>query len=171
MLNNFPQLVPQQVCLSCDGCCRFKEPQSRWRPKITSSEGEVITARKGLRDNFVASGEYLKTQNVRGICQCVFFNQNDNTCGIYDVRPFDCQLYPFLLYKKDQEIFIYVHLSCPYIQQKRYSREFDDYLMRLKDFLRKDDAQKFFQENLSIAGDYSKCEDEIECLFSLKDLS
>ena len=34
MFADLPQLVPQKICLSCQGCGRFKDARSVWRPKV-----------------------------------------------------------------------------------------------------------------------------------------
>ena len=28
------QFVPSEVCLKCNGCCRYKQADSVWRPKL-----------------------------------------------------------------------------------------------------------------------------------------
>ncbi|MFM8551179.1 MAG: hypothetical protein ACKOCD_02535, partial [Nitrospiraceae bacterium] len=35
---SFPQCVPSRVCVSCDVCCRFPEPDSFLRPYFTAEE-------------------------------------------------------------------------------------------------------------------------------------
>ena len=40
MFADLPQLVPQKICLSCQGCGRFKDARSVWRPKVAPGELE-----------------------------------------------------------------------------------------------------------------------------------
>ena len=173
MLKNLPQLVPQEVCLSCDGCCRFKEHDSQFRPKVTKEEVDQIHAHRGsLAEKIFSKGmvdenNYLRTAECMGGFHCTFFNTHDHTCGICETRPFECQLYPILLIKKGEGITVGVHLNCPYVQEKRDSLLFEDYILRLKEFLLKDENLEFLQRNISVAGEYSAYQSEIECLFTL----
>jgi len=50
MFKDLPQCVPQGVCLSCDGCCRFDKRTSAWRPKIGADElyGQWAENRKSM---------------------------------------------------------------------------------------------------------------------------
>ena len=174
MLENFPALVPQKVCLSCDGCCRYKEPNSIWRPKITSDEiNQLRSRRSSLVDKIfskanVASKGFLKAvPHNKRICKCTFFNFDSNTCSIYGDRPFECQLYPFILNKRKHELVISVHLSCPYAQEKRYTPLFEGYVVSLKAFFARPEIKKFLKENPVLFNDYSDYDDEIEDIFTL----
>ena len=170
MLRDFPQFVPQKVCLSCDGCCRFKEATSIWRPKITREE---ITQKKSsliekiFSKQAIDSRGYLKTVMKGSVCQCTFFNLEDNTCRIYDNRPFECQLYPFLLNKRGKEIVISVHLMCPHVQEKRNAPQFENYVVALKQFFQKRDIKDFLRRNPNLATDYSDYDEELEDIFIL----
>ncbi|MCI0405004.1 MAG: phosphoribosylanthranilate isomerase [candidate division Zixibacteria bacterium] len=44
MPEELKQFVPQEVCLACDGCCRFKEDSSEWRPKVAKTELDALLA-------------------------------------------------------------------------------------------------------------------------------
>ena len=173
MLKNLPQFVPSSVCLACDGCCRFKDEHSAWRPKVSSEEIlENVSQEKGLAEiifskESVASDGHLKTRNAHGPCHCTFFNLEKNTCGIYSQRPFECQLYPFLLIKKDAGMVIGVHLNCPYVQEKRHTEIFDNYVSVLKQYFKESQGADFIRRNLSLAGDYSAYQEEIEDIFTL----
>ncbi len=173
MIEHFPQFVPQKVCLSCDGCCRFKEETSVWRPKITKDEIAQVRAKKSslidkiFSKEHVGSKGYLKTIKQKSICKCTFFNLEQNTCTIYSDRPFECQIYPFLLNKKGKELAVSVHLWCPYIQKKRYTAEFEGYVVSLKNFFHKESTRVFLRNNPSLFNDYSEFADEIEAIFSV----
>src|ERR1700685_2495848 len=90
------QFVPSEVCLKCDGCCRYKSADSIWRPKLGADDREnlaaLITASDVLDDQ-----DYVKTIQNCGKHFCQFLNQADNTCGIYTKRPFECSFYPFII--------------------------------------------------------------------------
>ncbi len=174
MLNKeLAQFVPARVCLACDGCCRFHDGGSVWRPKITGDEikrlypDKLDVANAVLDQKAVDDNGYFKTVNVDGACCCAFFDAKYHTCKIYSERPFECALYPFLLVKKEKRIFLGVHLSCPYIQEKHSSEEYKRYVETLKEFFQAKNVVEFVQRNQTLAGTYLKYLDEIEDLFFL----
>ena len=174
MINSLPQFVPQKVCLSCDGCCRFKEEESRWRPKLAIEEKELFKEQKiGLAQKIfsrdpVDSQGYLKTVSCSGGYHCTFFNLEKNTCRIYNHRPFECQLYPYILSRKEQKAAIFVHLNCPYVQEKIGSDEFKNYVLKLEQCLLDPEALAFLRGNPQLVGDYAEFQNELEFLFFLK---
>lgn len=172
MLVNFAQFVPQKTCLSCQGCCRFKDINSPWRPRLTKKEIKKICFDKIEEERKVIfkealDGNYIKAVGCDGQAKCTFLNLEDNMCLIYESRPFECQFYPFLLVKKEDRVFIGVHLSCPYIQEKRDSLLFANYLISLKISFQNQKLLDFVKRNSSLFGDYSGYENEIEELFAL----
>lgn len=170
MFSDFPQLVPQKICLSCQGCCRFREAESVWRPKLTQVELAAVSSaadRKTLTQALGTDG-YLPTVKEKGQNRCTFFHLDSNQCGIYSCRPFECRLYPFLLSKKSGSIVVSVHLSCPYIQESRYSPEFEKYVGVLKSYLSQDEKRQFLKNSSAFLGDYSEHAVEIEELFALE---
>ncbi len=172
MLNGLKQFVPSSVCLACDGCCRFKEKDSVWRPRITQEE----IARKNkpdllsviyAKENVDAQG-YLKTTSCGdGPHLCSFFSAPENACTIYDARPFECRLYPFVLIKKDNCAAIAAHHACPFIQEKRHDDQFEKYVGYLKGFFEKKEVREFLKRNPSMAGEYKDYENELEYLFTV----
>ncbi|MDZ4242153.1 MAG: YkgJ family cysteine cluster protein [Candidatus Omnitrophota bacterium] len=185
--------VPSQVCLSCDGCCRFKEDTSAWRPQVSAEEIAQMTRTLGsghtlardsaprasargtspkladqvfLKTN-VASDGRLKAIPHKDGCICTFFNPQHNTCGMYHARPFDCQLYPFLLTRRQGRAAVCVHLNCPYVQEKKDSAEFDAYAAYLREFFRRADVRDMLEKHPALIGDYSEYQDELQPLFEL----
>jgi Fe-S-cluster containining protein len=167
MFTGLPQIVSQKICLSCQGCCRFKDARSVWRPKVAPAE---IKANEHKEDFTGALGEdgYIKTVQEQGQNRCAFLNLGANTCGIYTGRPFECRLYPFLLTQENGRVAVSVHLSCPYVQEFRCSPEFEKYVGVLKAHLSGEARARFLQRNPALAGDYSAYRDEIEELFTLE---
>ena len=175
MKNNLNQFVPSKVCLKCDGCCRFKEENSAWRPRMAKEEilrfaqndekmslADLILS----KETFSKEGS-IKTVTCHGEHLCSFFNPQDYTCRIYHSRPFECELYPFVLTRKEGRMAVYSHLMCPFIQEKRATQDFDDYVVYLKKFFQEQEALAFLKRNPTLAGDYSPYQEELEYLFTL----
>lgn len=174
MFKDFTQFVPSSVCLLCDGCCRFREEKSSWRPRITEEEQQKAASpqptKKVFNTEVLDVGQEIKTMPFSGAFVCFFLNPSSNACGIYHARPFECQLYPFLLVKQEHEVGIGVHLSCPYVQEHKDSLPFVQYVRYLKRVLTRPDIIDFLKRNPFLIGDYSSCPHELQVLFSL-DLS
>ncbi len=168
------QFVPSMVCLSCDGCCRFKEKDSTWRPKVAAQEKQSLVtaslAEKILMRDVVASDGRIAAVSCGGSAGpyvCSFFEMKDNTCRIYKSRPFECQLYPFVLTKQGKQNGISVHLNCPFVQEKRQTDDFTRYVEYLEGFFKTAVMTKFISENPSLIGIYPEFQDELEFLFTL----
>jgi len=166
------QFVPSDVCLSCDGCCRFKEKESEWRPKVACEEMPSVPARGLadviLREDKIDSSGRIKTVPCDGFHICSFFNPDDHACRIHNNKPFECQLYPFILLNTGEKIALSVHLNCPYIQETRNTGAFDSYVEYLKRFFKRDDVLLLVRENPQLAGDYEEYRSELEVLFPLE---
>lgn len=172
MENNLTQFVPSEVCLKCDGCCRFKEKDSVWRPKMAQEEIAQNDGKRGLADLILSKETFskegtIKTVTCHGEHLCSFFNPQDHTCRIYFARPFECRLYPFVLTKQQQKAAVFVHLMCPYVQQERRTRHFEDYVVYLKKFFQESEVLAFLERNPALVGDYSDYREELEYLFTL----
>lgn len=169
MIKDFKQFVPSSVCLKCDGCCRFKEADSRWRPYIAESEKREA-ARPKLVDrvfakHVVSSDGRINATPCGGGHICHFLNPNDNTCGIYHARPFECQLYPFLLGKEEDRTVLYVHLNCPHIQAHWRTDGYQAYAEYLQGFFSRQDVRDFLEKNPGLISDYSAFRDELDRVF------
>jgi len=156
MLNNLKQFVPATICLLCDGCCRFKEESSLWRPKLNSNE---LSSR--IFERTVAKDGRLKTCCVSKEHLCSFFNPEDHTCHIYTKRPFECQLYPFLLHHRDGKVVLSVHLLCPYVQQTKAKPIFQEYTKYLQNYFNRVEVRDYLHNNFHL-DDYSFYQDELE---------
>ena len=165
------QFVPSEVCLQCDGCCRFKESNSSWRPGMMTEEINQAQ-KKGLANEILAKeilseDGRIKTVSCGSEYLCSFFHPEDHTCGIYQARPFECQLYPFVLTRDTDGAGVYVHLNCPFVQQQHDSGNFTRYVKYLKGFFTHQEVLDFLKRNPSLIGDYAGYREELEFMFRL----
>ncbi|MFA5059440.1 MAG: YkgJ family cysteine cluster protein [Candidatus Omnitrophota bacterium] len=172
MLENLKQFVPSEVCLSCDGCCRFKEAKSVWRPQVSAEEIH-LSKKKGLADIIFSKTTMDPEHRIKTVsCKdgeniCYFFTPETNTCKIYEFRPFECRLYPFVLRKSDSVVSMTVHKLCPFIEQQAKTEEFSKYAAYLKDFFQHQDVIDFVQKHSLSLSDYHDYQDELEYLFTV----
>lgn len=157
------QFVPSSVCLDCDGCCQFDQAQTDWRAKLGMDEQDALdVVRQTDHDG------YLKTCRHGEKHCCVFFNPNDHTCQVYDRRPFDCRLYPFVLSSVPEGIGVFMHLSCPYIQTMMHTQDLEAYVAYLKRYFDDHDTQLFLLKNPEVVHDYRHYLSELQHVFTLK---
>ncbi|OQW35397.1 MAG: hypothetical protein A4E19_01090 [Nitrospira sp. SG-bin1] len=115
-----PQLVPDSACFRCDVCCRFPEADSFLRPYFTRREIREAVAH-GVADSFFpdksgAQVDLVKNPNGDGYL-CPAFDPTSGRCGIYDVRPLDCRLYPLVLMwdASGREVLLGWDSKCPFM--------------------------------------------------------
>ncbi|MCM8779553.1 MAG: YkgJ family cysteine cluster protein [Candidatus Omnitrophica bacterium] len=147
------QYIPQKVCLRCSGCCRFAYSRSKWSPCLLDKEI------KALRRKRISLGLRPKTKRLKlvfsdGLFFCPFFDSIKNRCRIYRFRPFDCQLYPFLLQRKKNKIYLALDLHCPYIKKTLGSLKFKKHLKELVSFLKTKNVKKIILDNPQITANY-----------------
>lgn len=171
MFIDLKQIVPSEICLACQGCCRFHEEKSAWRPKMIEEEIR-LSFRKGVSTKMFTKDIVQDDQCIRAIFSdtakqfiCFFFTPETNSCKIYPGRPFECRLYPFLLTKKDGKNFLAVHLSCPFVQKHRSTVEFASHVAYLKEIFTERSVVQFLEKNPIVVGDYRLYQDELEFLF------
>jgi Fe-S-cluster containining protein len=118
------QLIPKDYCLSCQGCCRFNKENSIWYPQLLEEEksklGKIRILANPEQNNFI----------------CGFLNKENNKCRIYHIRPFECQLYPFVLDRKNNKIFVAVDLNCTFVKENWKNQEFKEYAQRLTELIK-----------------------------------
>ena len=164
---DLPQFVPQDVCLSCDGCCQFAQANSSWCPKMAREEIDPQKEAGVVLLNGLGESDVIKTVEHQGQVRCVFFQVEGNTCHVYEDCPFECRLYPFLLVKRGDGVDVGVHLNCPYIQEKRQGEDFKGHVENLRQYFQQQAALDFVRRNQILHGNYSGYEQEVECLFEL----
>ena len=76
-------------CLKCGNCCIDTEMQL--------SNNDVQRINEAIRPNFeffFEDGGYLYLLNISG--HCIFFNEKNKSCKIYQYRPKGCKFYPYV---------------------------------------------------------------------------
>ena len=160
------QFVPSEVCLKCDGCCRYKDADSIWRPKLGADDQKNLADLITAGDVLDPQG-YIKTIQSCGEHFCRFLNGKDNTCQIYNQRPFECSLYPFIISRTPEAVKVYAHLSCPYVQDHLPLPDFDAHKAYLKEFFHQVSIKEFLSRNKAMFHDYSLHAPELLYLFDL----
>jgi hypothetical protein len=150
------QFVPQEFCLKCQGCCRFKEANSVWSPCLLDEEIQGLLDKKDIPVASISIDRRIQPianpNDVDFICP--FLVIQDNKCIIYNMRPFECQLYPFLINLRKDKVLLTVDLNCPYVCEKINSQEAKDYISYLSGYLNSPKQLKMLKDNPQIIQAY-----------------
>lgn len=137
------QFIPEDFCLACKGCCRFVQQNSVWLPRLLEEEknkiGRIDVVANPREENFI----------------CGFLNKEDNKCKIYHTRPFECQLYPFVLDRKGNNIFLAVDLNCAFVKEGWKNQEFKEYAQRLIELIKSPGCLNILKNNPQIIQEYT----------------
>lgn len=151
------QIVPQEVCLACQGCCRFKQMDSAWSPCLLDEEIQDLLDKKIPPAGISAHKKLLLIPNVQGTgFICPFLDAQDNKCRIYSFRPFECQLYPFLINLRGGKVILTLDLNCPYVREHVKTNEFKKYTEHLITFLNSSAQVKILKDNPQIIQAYEE---------------
>ena len=158
------QFVPQEFCLKCQGCCRFKEVISVWSPCLLDEEIQELLDKEGIPAASISIDRRIQPiANPNGAdFICPFLGSLDNKCKIYDIRPFECQLYPFLINLRKDKVLLTVDLNCPYVCEKINSPEAKDYITYLSGYLNSPEQLEMLKDNPQIIQAYEEVREVAE---------
>lgn len=157
------QFVPSRVCVKCLGCCRFIEADNVWQPLLLESEAETLAKSKELACFITQDKKIcLVPSKNQDIFYCAFFDACKNKCKIYLKRPFDCQIYPFLINRKDKKVFLSVDLNCQFINENIKSKSFQKYAGYLAKLLTSKKYRSILKDNPLVIQCYPEAKDITE---------
>jgi len=149
-METIPQFIPRHYCLRCQGCCRFTQRQSPWSPHLSEAERQTL-------------GELPIVANPSGAnFLCGFLNPKSNVCSVYAQRPFECQLYPFLLRRAGKTVFAALDRGCTFVIENRNKPEFQEFCQRMVAYLQTADVRSLIAHNPQLAQPYEGVEDLAE---------
>lgn len=144
------QIIPQEFCLNCSGCCRFSQQESIWSPHLLEDElgllGEILINANPSGDNFI----------------CNHLDLHSNKCRIYPARPFECQFYPFLFDRKKGSFFLALDINCVYVSRHKDDEDFKRYIQSLTGIVRTSEVADILRKNPQLFQDYPGVIDLVE---------
>jgi Fe-S-cluster containining protein len=149
------QFLTAEICLECEGCCRFSEQDSIWLPALLDEEIKAVCRDNTAKDS-ISSSKKIKSFPHKDGYSCCLFDPENNQCKIYNSRPFECRLYPFLINQTQSGTFLAVDLRCPFIKDELEKKEFKDYLNYLISFLSLPVVAFTMKQNPQVFTDYSQ---------------
>lgn len=152
------QIIPQEFCLTCRNCCRFKEDNSAWLPCLLEEEILELLDKDGIPSVYLTLDKKIKpipNPNKEGFI-CAFLNPENNKCRAYQLRPFECQLYPFLINLRNNKVLLSLDLNCPYVERNINTPEFQDYIKYLTAFLNEPAQLQILKDNPQLIQAYEE---------------
>ncbi len=154
------QIIPSEVCFSCDVCCRFLEADSPLAPIFTENEKQQAISQGTDPTLFQPQADGKSTQirlkPYQDFYICPFFEPETSRCTIYANRPLDCQLYPFaLMFNEDRSrVVLGVDMLCPFGEAHLNTEAFQLHVQHVIDYVESEAVRKQIAENWSLIGDY-----------------
>lgn len=168
------QIIPTEVCFSCDVCCRFLEVDSPLAPIFTEIESQKVIAHGAdptlFRPQADGASAQIQLKRHKDFYICPFFAPETSHCTIYPMRPLDCQLYPFaLMFNKDRsEVVLGVDTLCPFGEEHLETEAFQQQILHVIDYVESEAVTAQIAANWSLIGDY---QDTVKIVHTLSQLT
>ncbi|MEW5758817.1 MAG: phosphatidylglycerol lysyltransferase domain-containing protein [Candidatus Omnitrophota bacterium] len=128
------RFVSSKFCLACLGCCRFHDINTVWLPYK------------------------IKPNVYKDLYVCPHLDIKTNKCKIYPRRPLDCKIYPFVLAKRENQVYIALHKLCLFIEENISKLNLKSYTDGLVKYLLSSKNKKFILDNPGFIKEYPKDE-------------
>ena len=169
------QIIPSEVCFSCDVCCRFLEVDSPLAPIFTETEKARVVAAGANPALFRSQADgksaqiHLKSHDDFYICP--FFEPETSRCTIYPIRPLDCRLYPFaIMFSEDgNEVVLGVDTLCPFGEEHLETETFQRHIHDVIEYVESETVTEQIAANWSLIGDYQDTVIIVHTLTQLRD--
>ncbi|RKU10494.1 hypothetical protein C6503_19680 [Candidatus Poribacteria bacterium] len=156
------QIIPSEVCFSCDVCCRFLEADSPLAPIFTEKEKKNAVADGAdptlFRPQADGKSAQIQLKPHNDFYICPFFAPETSHCTIYPIRPLDCQLYPFaLMFSEDgNAVVLGVDTLCPFGEENIETEAFQRHICDVIDYVESEEVIAQLIANRNLIGDYQE---------------
>ena len=134
-------------CLTtCQSCCKFSKDEVYYAPIVMDEEIAKIKS-DGLykkvfhpfkKSKNVFQISLIKSKVSKDLFVCPYLDENTQMCIIYNIRPFDCKFWPFILMhdKERKKVFIaHFNKKICQITDVMSNAKFKEYLIKYIDNL------------------------------------
>jgi len=100
------QITSKDICLKCRTCCIFDKKDSYFAPIFTPNEKEgVDKLNLDFSYSFTKKGNIwqIMLEDYGEMTKCPFLDTKTWLCRIYESRPFDCKIFPYILMWDEKE--------------------------------------------------------------------
>ena len=159
-------------CTFCGVCCRFSKEDMYFSPLFTDKEIDRLKKDGRYRDYFRKYKDSQKVVQMKlrqepdkdGMYECQYYDCKTGFCTINDIKPFDCEFWPFtFMFNKDKtKVYwaCFVKDTCAWTDSLS-EEKWQDYLKRRVQYYKdKIDIRTFLKEYPELIWDY-----EEDCFF------
>jgi Fe-S-cluster containining protein len=157
-------VTSSESCSRCRGCCTFGK-DDEYATVFAKPELDRIRERFGsvpeMRD-FRNSGRVFQVRLVKsqnGNYVCPFLEEEKHSCRVYELRPFDCMIWPFMLARsrdgKRVELVCLDKRECP-SYGKISPQEFEGHRRKMLGLIRSREVIEFVRKYPELIWDYEK---------------
>ena len=154
----------KESCQKCRTCCKFEKKDRYFTPMFTKAEAEKIEKAHGPQELIkpykgsanVFHVDAIKSKEEPGIYVCPYLDEKTQLCRIYEIRPIDCRIWPFMFMKTKQgklELACWDRDSCC-ISENMPDEEFNALKEKILKQLEKEGMIEFVKKNHEFAWDY-----------------
>ncbi|MEA2037346.1 MAG: YkgJ family cysteine cluster protein [Nanoarchaeota archaeon] len=140
-------------CQRCKGCCKFAEDETYFAPIFTKEEKEKVDANfKKYKSIYQIE---LKKQGNIYVCPLL---DNDHLCTIYNMRPFDCKIWPFIFMKDQNNNLVLACFDkdlCPHVEDMS-EEEFNQLKNNTLDWIEENNIINFIKKNKDLIWPYEE---------------
>ena len=154
------QIIPSEVCFSCDVCCRFLDKNSPLAPIFTDIEKKRVISQGANPTLFQlqkdGSSSQINLRPYKDYYICPFFEPETSRCTIYANRPLDCQLYPFtVMFNQDRtSVVLGTDMLCPFSEEHYESEALQQHLQQVIEYVESEQIITTLNKNWNLIGDY-----------------
>lgn len=128
-------MVTYDDCLACRECCTFDPEDRYFAPVFTRAEmrrvqksGAHVEFRQKEGSHNVYQPTLVVSRRDGDMLVCPLLDEETHRCTVYDLRPMDCRLWPYLLVKSPVagtvDLYCFNESECPSLRrQGRAQRE------------------------------------------------
>ena len=154
-------------CQACRGCCKFSKEDIDFGPLFTREEIDILKSKikvlpklksfKGSSKAF--QFELIKSRQEDGSYKyaCPFLDEQTHLCDIYQYRPLDCRMWPFLIMRGEENkksfIACFEMEDCP-VTDKMDDLQFLAYKKELFSLIEGENILSVVKENPDMIWDY-----------------
>ncbi|HSV43010.1 MAG TPA: phosphatidylglycerol lysyltransferase domain-containing protein [Candidatus Bathyarchaeia archaeon] len=164
------QFLPAAYCFACKACCVFESTTTPWRPFMPQEEklrSCLVDPERAYDNEIVAPDGFVHAVCEEGKGRCGVFNKESFRCERYLGRPFECQIYPFMIVTKDDKPYLAAHLSCPFMQEHWRDELFNEYVDYMIKYVEQPLIKNFLERNPGLARPYNKG-DQFDFVYELR---
>jgi len=103
-------MVNSKICLECKRCCIFDDKDSYLAPHLSIKESKLIRRYFLEKEEDFYKIKLEKYKKNKKLLRCSFLREANHRCLIYEKRPMECRIWPFVIGKGKNKGSVYLYV-------------------------------------------------------------